>query len=133
MAAKRKGLDVRVLTMGHHNDKQFVRYASRQLYGDLLKGGVEIYEYQPSMMHAKAVLIDRAWVSLGSANFDPRSFFQNDELNLSTLENPLIEKVESLFQKALSCSRCISRREWQHRGLWERLVARCSLIFYWEL
>jgi hypothetical protein len=57
----------------------------------------------------------------------------NDELHLSTLEEPLIEKVENLFQNALARSRCISLHEWQHRGLWERFVARCSLLFYWEL
>ncbi|MDY6781468.1 MAG: phospholipase D-like domain-containing protein [Cyanobacteriota bacterium] len=133
VAAKRRGLDVRVITMGHRNDKQFVRYASRELYDELLQGGVEIYEYQPSMMHAKAILIDDAWVSLGSANFDPRSFFQNDELNLSTVEDALIKKVEGLFQDAFSRSRGISRRDLARRGLRERLVARLSLIFYWEL
>ncbi|HSM81537.1 MAG TPA: phosphatidylserine/phosphatidylglycerophosphate/cardiolipin synthase family protein, partial [Nodosilinea sp.] len=79
--ARQKGVDVRILTMGAATDKTMVHLASRELYGPLLRAGVKLCEHQPSMMHAKFVLVDDDWVSTGSANFDPRSYFHNDELN----------------------------------------------------
>lgn len=96
--AREKGVDVRVLTMGQKNDRPIVRFASRELYGELLEAGVQICEYQPSMMHAKLALIDRGWVSTGSANFDPFSYHYNDELNISTSNSELVEKTDSFFQ-----------------------------------
>lgn len=133
VSAKRQGIDVRILTMGQHSDKRFIHYTSRELYDNLLTGGIEIYEHQPSMMHAKIMLIDDNWFSLGSANFDPRSFFHNDELNLSTSDEHLSQQIERFFLEAFARSYCVSRRDWQRRKLWERLIGRFWLLFYWHL
>jgi cardiolipin synthase len=127
------GVDVRLLTMGPRNDKDFVYYASRELYQDLLKGGVQIYEYKPSMMHAKVLLVDSQWLSVGSANLDSRSLFHNDELNLSTLDPELAKNLEDFFYHAFNQSRAIQWSDWQARPLQQKLWGRFSLIFQRQL
>ena len=131
--AKKSGVDVRILTVGPHNDKQMVYYAVRERYRDLLKAGIEIYEYHPSMMHAKVLLIDDRWVSTGSTNFDPRSLFHNDELHLSLGEPKFAEFVEGFFWRAFSKSRRIDRAKWQTRPLWHRVLGRLALLIRWQL
>jgi len=131
--AKHRGVDVRILTMGKTCDKPFVHYASRELYGDLLQGGIEIYEYQKTMMHAKAWLVDDHWVSLGSANFDPRSLFKNDELNISTSEVAVIPQIEAFFKLGFANSYFVNRKDWQRRSKVERLIGQFCLLFFWQL
>ncbi|MBF2063592.1 MAG: phosphatidylserine/phosphatidylglycerophosphate/cardiolipin synthase family protein [Calothrix sp. C42_A2020_038] len=126
--AKKQGVDVRVLTMGRKNDKPIVRFASRELYGELLQAGVQICEYQPSMMHAKAALVDDNWVSAGSANFDPRSYHHNDELNVSTSNPQLVQKISSFFADAWGSSHCLSYAEWENRPVLERIQGQLGLI-----
>ena len=133
IAAKQRGVDVRILTMSEKTDKLFVCYAGRELYRELLSQGVEIYEYQLSMMHGKVMLIDDQWVSLGSANFDPRSFWQNDELNLSTAQLELSQQVRQFLQNSFSQSRSVTKRDLKRRSLREKLVGKFALIFYWQL
>ncbi|NEQ34661.1 MAG: cardiolipin synthase B, partial [Leptolyngbya sp. SIO4C5] len=131
--ASRQGTDVRILTMGSLSDKPYVYYASRELYGELLQNGIKIYEYQPSMMHGKLILIDQDWVSLGSANLDPRSFFHNDELNFSTAQPLVIQQLEQLFLQAFTKSQLIELSTWRSRSFWKKLYGRCSLLIYWQL
>ncbi len=126
--AKQNGVDVRVLTMSSRNDKPIVRYAARENYEELLAAGIQICEYQPSMMHAKLALVDSSWVSTGSANFDPRSYFHNDELNISTQKPELIENVASFFEDAIAKSHCLTYAEWQQRPLTERVMGQLGLI-----
>ncbi len=133
IAAKKEGVEVRILTNGPQCDKKLVYYASCEIYRDLLAAGIEIYEYQPSMMHAKALLVDDCWVSTGSANFDPRSFFHNDELDVSTGEDQLVKNTEQLFLKGFSKSKCITMADWRNRPLWKRLVGRTVLFFQSQL
>ncbi|HYW22345.1 MAG TPA: phosphatidylserine/phosphatidylglycerophosphate/cardiolipin synthase family protein [Nodularia sp. (in: cyanobacteria)] len=127
--AKKNGVDVRVLTMSKKTDKPLVHFASRELYGELLSAGIQICEYQPSMTHAKLALIDDQWVSTGSANFDPRSSFHNDELNVSSNKPQLIEKIEGFFVDALASSQCLTRSEWKNRPVTERIRGRFGLLF----
>jgi cardiolipin synthase len=127
--AKNNGVDVRVLTMGEKNDKPLVHLASRELYGELLQAGVQICEYQPSMSHAKIALIDNQWVSTGSANFDPRSYMHNDELNVSTNKPELITKIDNFFVNALAKSNCITHSQWENRPVTEQIRGRFGLLF----
>ncbi|MBE9157861.1 phosphatidylserine/phosphatidylglycerophosphate/cardiolipin synthase family protein [Nodosilinea sp. LEGE 06152] len=127
--ACQKGVDVRILTMGSATDKKMVHLASRGLYGPLLKAGIKICEHRPSMMHAKFVLVDDDWVSTGSANFDPRSYFHNDELNISGCYPELAQKVEQFFLKAMDNSLCLSYAEWQNRPRLEKIKGRGALLF----
>lgn len=130
---QQQGVDVRILTMGPRSDKPLVYYVSRERYGALLQRSIEIYEYQPSMMHAKIILIDDQWVSLGSANLDPRSFFHNDELNLCTSDQNLVRSVEHFFKQGFDHSQLVQRQRWQQRPLRERLIGRLGNCFYWQL
>ncbi|MGJ3251000.1 MAG: phospholipase D-like domain-containing protein [Elainellaceae cyanobacterium] len=130
---KKKGVDVRLLTMSACTDKSYVYYASREMYRDLLEAGIQIFEYQPSMLHSKTILIDDSWISFGSANFDSRSFFHNDELNLSTKDAGLVQKIEQFFELAFSRSQAITRQRWQQRPLWHRFLGQCSLLLRHQL
>jgi cardiolipin synthase len=131
--AKQKGVDVRVLTVGPRNDKKLVYYAVRERYRDLLKAGIDIYEYQPSMMHAKVMLCDRQWVTLGSANFDPRSFFHNEELNFSLSQSQLAKAVEYFFLCAFANSKAIKWADWKSRSWWQQVLGKLTLFFRWQL
>ena len=127
--AHEKGVDVRVLTMGSATDKRIVHLASRGLYGPLLKAGIKICEHQPSMLHAKFVLVDDDWVSTGSANFDPRSYFHNDELNISGTYPELAEKIEQFFLDTLANSYCLTYADWQNRSRLEKIQGQGALLF----
>lgn len=131
--AKRNGLDVRILTVGPHNDKKMVYYAVRERYQELLAAGIEIYEHYPSMMHAKVLLIDDCWVSTGSTNYDPRSLFHNDELNISMAEPQLAVLAEDFFIHAFARSCQIDVTKWKKRPLWQRLLGRVALFIRWQL
>src|SRR6478672_1601308 len=133
LEAKRKGVDVRILTVGPHNDKKWVYYAVRERYEQLLSAGIEIHEYHPSMMHAKVLLIDGDFVSTGNANFYPRSLFHNEELNLSLVEPQLAKMVEDFFLYAFTKSRQIYLTQWRTRPVWQRLVGQAALFFRWQL
>jgi cardiolipin synthase len=127
--AAQRGVDVRILTMGVHNDKPFVYYTARELYQDLLEGGVRIYEYQPNMMHAKVLLVDDRWVSHGSTNLDERSFFINDELNVSVSDCGLATQIEKFLIQSFANSVRITPEQWQQRPLWQRARGQFGLIF----
>ncbi|MGD1859309.1 MAG: phosphatidylserine/phosphatidylglycerophosphate/cardiolipin synthase family protein [Leptolyngbyaceae cyanobacterium] len=131
--ARQQGVDVRILTMGPKSDKGYVYCTSRERYGALLNHDIQIYEYQPSMMHGKAILIDHQWVSLGSANLDPRSFFHNDELNLCTCEPELLAKVEAFFEQGFQQSHRVNLPQWHRRPWHERFVGRLGNCLYWQL
>lgn len=110
-----------------------VYYAVREGYGDLLKAGIEIYEHQPSMMHAKVLLIDDAFVSTGSANLDPRSLFHNEELNISLIEPKLVKFSEDFFNHGFSKSLSMEMQTWKKRPLWQQVIGQLTLFFRWQL
>ncbi|MBE9008658.1 cardiolipin synthase B [Pseudanabaenaceae cyanobacterium LEGE 13415] len=131
--AKKRGVDVRVVTTSARNDKHSVYYAVRERYRYFLPTGIEIYEYQPSMIHAKLMLVDQDWISFGSANFDPRSFYHNDELNLAWFDPDLASIVEKLLLDAFEKSKRIEWSSWRNRPWWQKLIGRCSLLLRWQL
>jgi len=120
-AVQKRGVEVTVLTAGDHNDHWLSRTSSRRLYGDLLQAGVKIYEYQPSMIHAKVMVIDGLWSVVGSTNFDNRSFGLNDEVNLAGCDPDLAGSLTQLFRQDLTDSREISYQEWNSRPWHEKL------------
>ena len=134
VAAKKDGLDVRILTTSKRSDKKPVYYASYEHYGRLLKGGVEIYEYQPSMTHAKLLLIDDCWGTTGSANFDPRSFCHNEELDICSAQPELVEGIKDTFIKGFAQSQRVTYKEWKQRSLLKhRLLGNAVDFFQWQL
>jgi len=118
-----RGVRVRVITPGSANNHPIARRASRRRYGDLLRGGVEIHEYQPSMIHAKILVVDRMWAVVGSTNFDSRSFALNDEVNMAVMDPSLAARLLEDFDRDLSASRRIDYGEWARRPAGERALA----------
>lgn len=130
---RERGVDVRILTMGPRSDKSYVWHTSRQRYDRLLERDIGIHEYQPAMMHGKCILVDRHWVSIGSANLDPRSFFHNDELNLCSNAPALMEALEAYFETGFERSQLIDRPTWEKRPVLHRVVGGLGNFFYWQL
>lgn len=124
VAARKRGVRVRVITPGRRIDTQVVRHASRALWGELLQAGVEIYVYQPTMFHCKAMLVDGLLSSVGSTNFDPRSFRLNDEANLNVYDRALAQELTQVFEQDLQRCRRVTLEEWQRRPLPEKVRER---------
>lgn len=114
-AAARRGVDVRLLVPAK-NDIAIAQWASRAAYSRILASGVRIFEYQPRVLHAKTALVDHDWATVGTANFDYRSFFLNDELNLIAEDEPFNAKLATQFETDLKDSREIVAEDWRHRG-----------------
>lgn len=125
----RQGVDVRVLVPNEHTDAKPIRLAGRSYYDELLSAGVRIYEYQPTMMHCKLVVIDEQWSIVGSANMDVRSKELNQENVLGILDTEFAGQIESTFLQDIEHAREIKLDEWRRRGLWERSKERFWVLF----
>jgi cardiolipin synthase len=119
--AKHRGVDIKIITPGKHNDHVLTRSSSRRLYGELLQEGIEIYEYQPGMIHQKLLIVDGTWVVLGSTNMDNRSFHLNDEVNIAAYDGSLSKEVTALYLNDLKESHRMTYDEWKKRPLWDKL------------
>lgn len=113
IAAVRRGVAVEVLEPGPYLDSRLVRRASRHRWGTLLENGVRIFEYQPTMFHPKVMIIDDLWVSVGSANFDNRSFRLNDETNLNVFDCEFALEESAAFAKDKRLPREITWEQWK--------------------
>jgi cardiolipin synthase len=119
-AVKERNVDVKIVVPGLKIDHSMTRSASRRLYGDVLQAGAKIYEYSPSMLHAKILIIDGAWSVVGSTNFDSRSFAINDEVNLAVLDPVLAARLTQDFENDVKNSREITFEQWKRRPQIER-------------
>ena len=126
VAAARRGVKLRIITPGGHIDTETVRAASRARWGRLLEAGVEISEYEPTMYHLKMMIVDGHFVSVGSTNFDNRSFRLNDEANLNVYDDAFARRCEEVFRHDLARARRIGLEEWRHRPWSERLWERAT-------
>jgi cardiolipin synthase A/B len=131
--AAQRGVAVRVLVPGPHIDKEFVRIAGRGAYEALLECGVEIYEYQPTMLHAKTLCIDGAWASVGSVNFDNRSFQLHDEATLCVQSERFAARLTEQFEADLDVSEAIRPGSFRKRGLHHRAAERALGLVRREL
>ena len=120
LKAAGRGVRVVVLAPGKI-DSQFTYTASRSHYGPLLLGGVQVYEYQAALMHAKTIVIDGVWGTIGSTNFDNRSFALNQEINVTVYDKGTGQRLEQIFHEDLKYSKEITYEAWQSRGIFERL------------
>jgi cardiolipin synthase len=128
IAAAHRGVDVRVLTAGPKTDVKVTRWAGRDHYGELLRGGVKVYEFQPGMMHAKTLVVDGVWSSIGTMNFDNRSVVFNDESNLNILDAGVGHTMDSLFLDDLRWSKQITLPEFERRGLGDRIMEKVAIV-----
>ena len=125
--AAERGVDVKVLVPGKYIDSPNVRLASRFHYGELLDGGVQIFEYLPTMMHNKVMLVDGIWTSIGSINFVNRSMKKNAEANVSVYDRRFAEEVGKMIEADLLRCERFTKDEWKKRGL----LARFGEMFFW--
>jgi cardiolipin synthase len=124
--APRRGVRVVVLLPGAI-DNNLVRHASRSQFGALLEAGVEIYEYQAGLLHAKTMTIDGIWATIGSTNLDTRSFALNEELNAVLYDTDVVGRLEKIFADDLTYSRKIDHAQWRGRGFFHQLLELLSL------
>jgi cardiolipin synthase len=118
----RRGVEVTVIVPGPWTDQKWVRIASRRLYGQLLRGGVRIFEYQPSMTHVKVLLVDDHWAVLGTTNVDNRSFEHNDEINVAMLDRQINARLLDDYERDLSASTEVTLDDWHRRPWWEHML-----------
>jgi cardiolipin synthase A/B len=114
-AASARGVDVRVLTNGPHINKEVVRQAGHLTYERMLACGVRIFEYQRTMLHAKVLIVDANWATVGSINFDNRSFALNDELNLSVRDRAVVAELERHFRADIDNALELDLAAWRAR------------------
>lgn len=117
LSAAHRGVDVRVLTVSGKTDVKTTWYAGRTYYEKLLEGGVKIYEYEPTMMHAKTMVVDGMWSYIGSMNFDNRSLSFNDESLLVALDRGIGAQMDSIFMDDITRSKEIKLEEFRKRPL----------------
>ena len=128
IAAAERGVKVRVLTPGRHTDSAIARRASRGQWGGMLQAGIKFAEFQPTMLHVKCLVVDELITSVGSTNFDVRSFRLNDEANLNVLCRRFSQEQRAIYDADWERAKPISLEEWQRRPLRERVTERLALL-----
>lgn len=133
IAAAKRGVKISIITPGKHIDTDLVRKASRASWGSMLKADIKIAEYLPTMYHCKIIIIDSLFVSVGSTNFDNRSFRLNDEANLNIMDEDFAKEQIKIFNEDWANSHLVTLKEWSQRAWLEKLLERASLLFRYQL
>ncbi len=123
LAARRRGVEVTLLVAGEHTDSRMVRHVSRRCWAELLRAGVRLLEFQPTFLHAKLIIIDEVWTSIGSANFDERSFRLNDEANLNIYARGFAQEQAAIFEDDCARARPVTLADLRRLGWWAQLQA----------
>ena len=127
--AVQRHVDVRLILPGENDDQPLTKSAGRAAYGKMLEGGVKIFEYQPTMIHTKSMVIDGRFVLFGSSNFDARSSEINEELDLAIYDQGFGRQMEAIFEKDLAQSKEYTLQQFKNRSLWERTTEWLALPF----
>lgn len=127
--ASKRGVQIEIITPGPHTDKALVRRASRSQWGKVLEAGIRIHEFQPTNFHCKLMVVDGVWCSVGSTNFDNRSFRLNDEANLNVSDRDFAARLEKIFAADKARSREITLEAWRHRPALEKLLEHFAALF----
>lgn len=117
----KRGVAVHLMVPGKHTDSPFVRRAGCFLYSDLLEAGVRLYEFEPTLIHQKVVIVDEIWSHIGSTNFDSRSLSLNEEVGIGIRDATIARELKAAFQNDLARSRELTRDQWKRRPLGSRL------------
>ena len=133
MDALARGVRVRLVTPGEHTDTETVKAASRATWGELLQAGAEIYEYGPTMYHCKVMIVDQLLVSVGSTNFDNRSFRLNDEANLNVYDAAFAQRQTQVFEDDIRRSRRVTYEAWLERPWSEKLHEKMTRLLRSQL
>lgn len=124
--ALQRGVRLRIVTPGEHTDTETVKAASRGTWGPLLASGAEIYAYGPTMYHCKVMIVDQRMVSVGSTNFDNRSFRLNDEANLNVYDEAFAQRQTVVFEQDIARSHRVTHEEWLDRPWTEKLGEKAA-------
>ncbi len=127
--AVQRHVDVRLILPGANDDQPLTKSAGRSAYGKMLEGGVKIFEYQPTMIHTKSMVIDGRFALFGSSNFDARSSEINEELDLAVYDENFGHQMEAIFEKDLAQSKEYTLQQFKSRSLWERTTEWLALPF----
>ena len=127
--AVRRGVKIRILLEGEITDAMPVKYASRHSYDRLMQAGIELYEYQPTMMHAKVLVVDNVWNMFGSANFDNRSLELNDELNVAVSSRDVAARFSRDFEQDLQRAQRLTLEQWRKRSMLQKTRERFWVAF----
>jgi cardiolipin synthase len=133
VTAQRRGAQVEIIVPGRHTDASVVRRASRSLWGKMLEAGIAIYEYQTTMYHTKVMIVDEVWTTVGSTNFDNRSFRLNDEANLNILDRDFAQQQARLFEQDRARSTRITLDLWRSRPRREKVRDWMAGVFRLQL
>ncbi|MHB8386289.1 MAG: phospholipase D-like domain-containing protein [Metallibacterium sp.] len=125
--ARARGVRIRILLPGPHIDSEAVRIASKRAWGPLLDCGVEVHEYEPTMLHCKMLIFDQHLVSVGSTNFDMRSFELNDEASLNVYDSKFARQMTAVFEQDLKLSTPYTIQRWRNRS-WKQRVAEVVVV-----
>ena len=124
---------MRILLPGSNNDQPLTKTAGRAAYGQMLEGGVKIFEYQPTMIHQKSMVIDGLFSMFGSSNLDARSSEINEELDVVIYDSNFGREMEAVFEMDLRQSREYTLRQFKNRSAWERITEPLMLPFRSQL
>lgn len=131
--AVKRGVDVRMLLPGVHNDQPLTKAAGRGSYGDLLKAGVKIYEYTPTMVHSKTMVVDGMFAMFGTSNLDARSSAINEEIDVSVYDEAFGRDMERIFKRDLEKAKEYKIEDFEKRTLWERFTEWIIIPFRSQL
>lgn len=127
--AAKRGVDVEILVPGKHNDVPATKAAGRSAYGDLLEGGVKIFEYEPTMIHTKSLVVDGIFTLFGTSNLDARSSEINEELDISVYDEGFSEELVKIFKTDLTKAKPYTSAQFKERGVWERVSEWLTIPF----
>jgi len=126
--AKQRGVDVKIMVAGIHNDMRTARYSSIEVYRKFLEVGIEIYEYNRTMLHQKTMVVDGIWSTVGTTNFDNRSFALNEESNVCVYDRDFATQLRQIFLADLAACDRVDLQTWRKRGLFTKALGRLALV-----
>lgn len=129
VAAKRRGVKVRIMVAGIHNDNWLARQNSVRLYGPLLEAGIELYEYNHTMLHQKTMVVDGVWLTVGTTNFDSRSFAHNEENNVCICDAQLADELETIFAADITGCDRVTLQQWRKRPIVNKIAQGVVSLF----
>jgi cardiolipin synthase len=129
----RRGVKVHLMVPGEHTDSPFVRRAGCNLYTALLEAGVQVYEFEPTLLHQKIVVVDDIWSHVGSTNFDARSLALNEEVGVGILDAGIAAQLKAAFMRDLRQCRVLKLEEWQRRPVFDRAFERFAYLVHEQL
>ncbi len=129
----KRGVQVHLMVPGEHTDSPFVRRAGSHLYEALLKAGVQLYEFEPTLLHQKVVVVDGIWSHVGSTNFDARSLALNEEIGVGVLDARIASELKQAFQEDLRHSKQLKLEEWRRRPAYLRIFDRFAYMLHDQL